>query len=497
MSQLRWSITVAALTLSSAATVTFSTPAAGQAGGAPNAPPPLVITDVTVIDVVAGRGVPGRTVLIQGDRIRAVGARAGRGAVRIPAGASVVDGRGKYLIPGLWDMHVHALPRERRPRATETLFPLFVANGVTGVRDMGDVLDTLIALRARRARDTIVAPRLVAAGPIVDGPHPTFPDQSIAVASASDAPRIVDSLASLGVDFIKVYSRLPRETYLALAAAARRRGIPFAGHVPVEVSVREASDAGQASVEHIADIVIDCSSEEAALRRDYVAAVKDAPSGATELTRARRAARTRALATVDWPKCRALFAHLARNGTWVVPTLVVGANASDTTRPNDPRLRYFEAPTVAGWRAERNAGAPRSGADASSAVRPAALAEAAPYVRELARAGVRLLAGTDLPNAFTFSGFDLHAELALLVEAGLTPAAALRSATSEAARFLRARDSLGTVAPGKLADLVLLDANPLVDIRNTAKIRAVLLAGRYLDRAALDAVLAGVEARVR
>jgi hypothetical protein len=486
--------TLASIVLS-AATLAPLTTLVSQSSGTPNAAP-IAITDVTVIDVVAGRRVANRTVVIQGARINVVGPRTGRGAVRIPDGATLVDGRGKFLIPGLWDMHVHALPRASRPRATETFFPLFVANGVTGIRDMGDLLDTLVALRARGTRESPATPRLVAAGPIVDGPQPTFPDQSIAVASPNDAPRIVDSLAAASVDFIKVYSRLPRETYQALATAARRRGIPFAGHVPVEVSVRDASDAGQASVEHMADIVIDCSRDEDAIRRDFVSAIKSAPPGAAELTRARRAARTRAVATVDWPKCRALFEHLARNGTWVTPTLVVGANAADTTRPNDPRLRYFERATVAGWRAERNAGAARPAAD-SSTIRPAQLAEAAPYVREMARAGVRLLAGTDLPNAFTLSGFDLHAELALLVEAGLTPAAALRAATVDAARFLRATDSLGTVASGRLADLVLLDADPLANIHNTATIRAVFLNGRYLDRAALDALLAGVERLVR
>lgn len=453
----------------------------------------IAIVGVAVVDVATGERVPDQTVVVSGSRITAVGPRQGRGAVRVASGARVVDGTGGYLIPGLWDMHVHALPGERRPRALETFFPLFVANGVTGVRDMGDALDTLRAVRARRA---LTSPRLVAAGPLVDGPKPTVPDLSIAVATPADAEKIVDSLASGGVDFIKVYSRLPRDTYSAIAAAARRRGLPFAGHVPVEVSVSDASSAGQASIEHLAEIILDCSSDEVDLRRQVVEAVQPAPPGSAELTRARRSARARALRMVDWPKCRSLFSRLARNKTWVVPTLAVGANVADTTRAHDARLRYFDATTLAAWRADAPVPAARAPND-SSAPRPAPLADVAPYVRELVRAGVGLLAGTDLPNFYTFPGFDLHAELALLVQAGLTPLQALQAATLNPARFLHATDSLGAVAPGKLADLVLLDANPLADIRNTAAIRAVFTNGRYLDRPALDSLLVGIERAAR
>jgi imidazolonepropionase-like amidohydrolase len=454
-------------------------------------PARIAIVGVTVVDVSTGRLLRDHTVVVSEGRIAAVGPRQGRGAVRVRAGARVVDGKGKYLIPGLWDMHVHALPSDRRPKTVDTFFPLFVANGVTGVRDMGGNLDTLLAIRTRRA---LMAPRLVAAGPLVDGPRPTFPELSVSVATPAAASGSVDSLVTAGVDFIKVYSRLPRETYAAIVAAARRRGLPVAGHVPIELSVSEASNAGQASVEHLAEIILDCSSEAGDIRRQFVAAMQGAPAGSTDLTRARRAARARALRTVDWPTCRSLFAELARNGTWVVPTLAVGANVADTSRAHDARLRYFDASTVAAWRSDAPA-TPASGRapNDSSAPRPAPLADVAPYARELVRAGVGLLAGTDLPNFYTFPGFDLHAELALLVEAGLTPLQALQAATLNPARFLAATDSLGSVAPGKLADLVLLDADPLGDIRNTTAIRAVFANGRFLDRAALDSLLVGAE----
>ena len=469
--------------------------AASQVDETRSSAAPIAIVGVTVVDVATGRSLSDYTVVVSGSRIAAVGPREGRGAVRAASGTRVVDGKGKYLIPGLWDMHVHALPNERRPKAVETFFPLFVANGVTGVRDMGDNLDTL---RTVRARSTGFGPRLVAAGPLVDGPRPTIPDQSIAVATPEDAPRIVDSLASAGVDFIKVYSRLPRDTYAAIATAARRRGLPFAGHVPIEVPVRDASNAGQASIEHLAEIILDCSSEELDIRRQLVVAVQPGPPGSADLTRARRAARARALKTVDWPKCRSLFAQLARNKTWVVPTLSVGANVADTARAHDARLRYFEAKTLAAWRGDGPAApSPTRVPNDSSAPRPAQLADAAPYVRELVRAGVGLLAGTDLPNFYTFPGFDIHEELELLVQAGLTPIEALATATVNPVRFLNATDSLGSVAVGKLADLVLLDADPLSDIRNTKAIRAVLANGRLLDRSALDSVLARVERAAR
>lgn len=210
------------------------------------APTLLAIIHVTVIDATGAEAAPDQTVIIKGDRISSMGKT---GEVAIPNDASTVDASGKFLIPGLWDMHVHTL-QEGRP---ELFFPLFIASGVTGVRDMGSPPHELRGIRRLREQieeGKLLGPRIVAAGPLVDGPSPMFPELSIAVASETEARQVVNDLTSGGADFIKVYSLLTRDSYFAVADEARRRDIPFAGHGPESVSAAEASDAGQGSIEH-------------------------------------------------------------------------------------------------------------------------------------------------------------------------------------------------------------------------------------------------------
>lgn len=471
--------------------VLLAAPNAGAQEASPPIPArgaaPVAITGVTVIDVVGGRRRRDRTVVIRGTRIVVEGASA---RVRVPTGALHVDGRGKFLIPGLWDMHVHALPKDTRPRALETSFPLFVANGVTGVREMGSWLDTLRAVRAGSRLTAHIAPRMIAAGAPIDGPERSV-DFMLAAASSADGRRLVDSVADAGADFVKVYNFLRKDVYAAVADEAARRHLPLAGHVPMELSALEAAAAGQRSLEHLIDLPASCASNESALRAGRSAAL--AGGGirtAQDFTRMRRAEEDSAAAHFDASRCRAVLRRLARSDTWLCPTLAVKAAAGDPARVSDPRLRFIEP------EARANAGLVRplrAGDTAEVAARRRALIPALRLVREASLAGVPLLAGTDLPNAYLLPGFSLHEELQLLVRAGLTPAAALRAATWEPARFLGATDSLGTVSPGKLADLVLLDADPLTDIAHTTHIRAVVLNGRYLDRPALDALLASAE----
>jgi hypothetical protein len=453
------------------------------AGSAPTAERPVAIVGVTVVDVETGRRLPDRTVVIRGGRIESVAA--GR---RPPRDARRVEGRGRFLIPGLWDMHVHTMPQATRPRALTTFLPLFVANGVLGVRDMGSEPGVVPAARERIAREGLVAPRLVTAGPILDGARPQWPRLSIAVSAPDDAERAVDEALATGAEFLKVYAGLSREAYLALSAVAARRGVRFAGHVPGSVTVAETAEAGQHSIEHLGEIQMACSAEAETIRRQ-LAAADSAPDGtAASRAAARRAARSRAAATLDPARCSSLLATLARKGTWVVPTLTVSHNAMDPARPDDPRLRYFEPETLAAWRADSRRPAP-----SATPLQGLREAGALDLVRRLASAGVPLLAGTDLTNFYTLPGFDLHLELALLVEAGLTPLQALQAATIGPARFLGRTDEFGTVAAGQRADLVVLEADPLRDIHNTARIAAVILDGRVFDRQGLDQLLAGVE----
>ena len=433
---------------------------------------PLVLQHVAIIDVIAGRAQPDMTVEIRGRTIAAVSAD--RGA-RVPPGASVVDGRGKYLIPGLWDMHVHL---SWPPGAAQISLPVMVANGVLGARDMHGTLAAVVGLKRAVADGSQIGPRLFVAGPAVDGPNSFLPAARV-VRTAEEARAAVRELKAGGVDFIKVYSSLPRDLYFAVAGEATRAAIPFVGHVPYAVTAAEASDAGQRSMEHLTEVDVGTSSDETRIKAEEVEAMDQKHGSIPDADRLRR--------TYDSAKAVSLFERFKRNGTWQVPTLVVlyqsGRSVGHPT--NDSLDVYIPKPLREYWQS-----VPADLAAAMAALYPIH----ADLVGSINRAGVPLLAGSDCPNPYVYPGFSLHDELGLLVHAGLTPAEALRTATVNPARFLGLTDSLGTVAAGKVADLVLLDGNPLDDIANTRRIRAVIRGGRLLDRSALDELLTHAKA---
>jgi imidazolonepropionase-like amidohydrolase len=410
----------------------------------------VVIEDVTLVDVREGRTREHLDVGLAGPRIAYV-RRAGGAAV--PAGARRVSGRGLFLIPGLWDMHSHSL---WSADAVRTFLPAYVANGVTGIRDMGGTLEMMHA-----ARDSIrggsAYPRIYAAGAIVDGPEPVDPSISLAVGDSAGGRLAVDSLARAGADFVKVYSLLPRGAYFAVMDEARRLGIPVAGHVPVEVTPDEAARAGQRSIEHLRDEL-----------EPFCTPREPAP-------------------------CAPLFEVFRRNGTWQVPTLVVlrmKALFGDTAYVTDPRLAYVPASLRASWLRER-LGKIARGPDYAAGKR-VRFADEMWLTGRLARERVPLMAGTDAGVAFSYPGFSLHDELALLVDAGLSNVEALRAATLAPAELMGAAGTLGTVEAGRAADLVLLRANPLRDIRATRQVETVVLRGRVIPRAGLDSLLAAV-----
>lgn len=429
----------------------------------------IAIEHVTVID---GTGAPARadqTVVVAGERIVAVGPAA---STPVPRGARRIDGRGRWLIPGLWDMHVHAFAVD----FAAWTGPLLLAHGVTGARDMGFFVDSARHWRGEVAAGRVQGPRLVVGGRL-DGPANRAPWVARA-ATADEARRAVDSLHAAGADFIKVYSALPRDAWQGAAEEARRRGIPLAGHVPYAVGVAEAARAGQRSIEHQDDLLRACSAEDEGMRRELLAMPADAPP-ARQLALVRdHAARIRG--GYDAARCGALTAALAEAGTWMTPTLVVYQPylaRGDTAVMHPSASRYVPAALAAEWRARLERAGPGDTATVGAYVSLA-------RTGELHRAGVPLLAGTDAPLAYLLPGLSLHDELALLVRAGLTPLQAIRAATGEAAAYLGA-DSLGVVAPGKLADLVLLEADPLADIRHTRRIHTVVARGRVVDRDAL------------
>ena len=447
------------------------------------APAPLVFTHVTVIDATGAQEKADMSVVIIGDRIVEIGPTK---KLRAPKNAQVIDASGKFLIPGLWDMHVHAFDKG--------LFsPLFIANGITGIRDMFSPLPAINQWRKEIKEGTLIGPHIVAAGPIVDGPKPIWPG-SIAVSNPDEGIKAVNTVKQGGSDFVKVYSLLPRDAYFAIAAEAKRQGMVFAGHVPGSVTPAEASDAGQKSIEHLTGILQACSSKEDQIRKETEAASK---SGERLPVSAAIKYQLAAVDSFDGKKAGELYARFVKNGTWMAPTLTVLraiAYVGDSDFRSDPRLSYVPGYLKSGmWGADPFGLKSRTADDNAGAKR--VFQKSLEIVGAMRRAGVQIIAGTDTPNPFVFPGFSLHDELGLLVKAGLTPMDALQAATRNAAVYLGMLDTVGTVEKGKLADLVLLDADPLVDIANTKKINAVVVGGKLVNRAALDEMLSKVEER--
>lgn len=441
-----------------------------------SAEPVLVLMHVNVVDVTGKPTQPDMAVVIQAQRItEIVRAR----TFLVPKGARVVDGGNKYLIPGLWDMHVHTVFGDWLPRNEKVILPLFVANGVTGVRDMGGDLEILKVWRSRISEGKLLGPRMVISGPMLDGPVPRFPS-SAPIKDATGGRKTVDDLKNNGADFIKIQSLIPRDGYFAAAEEARRIGITFVGHVPDAVRAAEASNAGQKSIEHLTGVFEACSPNEDRF-------VNGSPKGPGKF-----------VASYDEARATTLIALFAKNQTWQVPTLVWehGQWLIDQSDFNhDPLAKYAPA----AW---KDRTWPMFTKDILNEMDtdPAPVRERftqmeLEIVNKMQRAGVPFLAGTDTAaGVHVFPGFSLHEELGFFVKAGFTPLQSLQTATLNPAKFLGREADLGTVEKGKIADLVLLDANPLDDIHNTQKIFAVVLAGKFFSRADLDATLRSVEA---
>jgi len=435
-----------------------------QTSGAAHA---LVIAHVTVIDVVTGQTLPDMNVVVEGQRIAQVGPAR---QVKIPKGAQVVDGAGKFLVPGLWDMHVHTFFGEQAPAGRDVTLPLFVANGITGVRDMGSSLDEVLQARADIAAGRLLGPRMIVAGPMLDGPKTQFP-ASIAITRPEDGRRAVDMLVARGVDFIKIQSYVPREAYFAIVDECKKKNIVFVGHVPDAIRGSEASNAGQKSFEHLIGIFEGSSTAEDELLKG--------PKGPGKF-----------LDTYDAQKEAALIALLAKNQTWQCPTLFWErgqwlVDVIDVSR--DPEADYV--PIL--WRGQLWPKFTKSIIKELDTdplpVREKFVEHELDIVRKLQAAGVPLLAGTDTPAGVdVIPGVSLHQELQRFVDAGLTPLQALQTATINPARFLNETADFGTVEKGKTADLLLLDANPLESIANTRKIAGVVLAGKYLSPKKLE-----------
>jgi imidazolonepropionase-like amidohydrolase len=400
----------------------------------------VAIADVTVVDVVTGRLRNGVTVITQGERIVRIGP-----AVEIPRGATRVNGHGRFLIPGLWDMHSH-----HQGTGADCL-DLFVAKGVVGTRDMGGDIDFILPLRDRVRSGAVLGPEIVVAGPILDNGPPTFPYRR-RVTNAQQAREAVADLKRAGVDFIKVHDHTPRDAFFAIAAEAPRLGLPFAGHVPQGVKIEEAADAGIRSIEHLSnyDVFGECL-----VNDRYTLA-----------------------------GCRRLFEKLAAKGVWQTPTMAFFETIPDvfSGRPLDHDEYASDSLLKLTRDNVQNSKVPASTLEKMRLAGQMSLQ----VIPDMYSLGNRFLAGCD----GLVPGFCLHDELEWFTKAGFSPLRALQTATLNPARFLGREATQGTIDVGKRADLILLDANPLLDIRNVARIEDVLVRGKLVTRQAIDKIIA-------
>ena len=439
----------------------------------------VVLTNANIIDVRSGGIANGMTVVIKGEKITAVAKLA---LIPQSRGITVVNANGKFLIPGLWDMHVHSAFADA-PWDENVIYPLYIGNGVTGIRDMGGDAKLLKQRRDAIRGGHLLGPQMYLAGPFLAVGKPDA--QTIPVSTPADAKRAVDDVKNGGFDFVKILSNVPRESYFAIAEESARQKIPFAGHVPYAISAEEAAKAKQRSIEHLSGILLACSSREEEIRKAELEAL------AAHNYPALYKLGSEALASYNSEKARALFLEFTEHSTWQVPTLVWTMANSHLDSPellNDPRLKYVPHSIRKEW-------VPAKRSAEETALAKAEAERDIQLAQEMHRQGVQFMAGSDGPDPFVFPGFSLHDELELLVRSGFTPLQALQSATLNPALFEQKLDHYGSIEKDHVADLVLLDANPLTDIRNTRKISAVVLGGHYFSQADLDKMLLDAEDR--
>ncbi len=449
----------------------------------------IVFKDVSVIDANNGLRA-GKSVIVSGNRIVEVGQVE---EITIPSDAIVVDCRGKYLIPGLWDAHVHLTNRDiHKP----TIFPLFIVNGITYLRDTSATLDLILPLREKAeetSRSYGLAPQIFITGPHIDGLQTSWAS-SVSAVSAEHARTIVDSLLNAGVDEFKIYELLPPEIYFEVLSMAKSKNYKVSAHVPLGMDVIEASNAGLGSIEHLNNLELSFSSDFDSLLQERRQMITDGSDKTGRELRGdiHRAQRQHALNSQDEERRKIVLETLADNNTMQVPTLAITASAEHRLFAREEwrkTFRFLPENTRTEWNERADKWVNQSPSD----VEIAHANWAYDVIPDLVETGIGIMAGTDTPLSLLTPAFSLHEELALLVQAGLTPIQALEAATLRPAQYFGLENQQGSIAKGMRADLVILDANPLEDITNTQRIWTVMRDGHLHTRDELDKIIAQLE----
>lgn len=439
--------------------------------------PTVVIKGGTLIDVRTGSEVTDSVIVVEGTRIKQAGRES---EIVVPPGAQVVDARGKWIIPGLMDMHAHISGLKNLP------LELYLVNGVTTIRDPGGNLTPLRLTRQEVDSGKRLGPRLFFAGYVLDGNPPLWPDISVIVDTPEQAMSATDFLIDQGVDLIKVYNSTTEAALVAILRAAHERGLPVAGHVPRSMTMTRAVELGMDCLEHIRITGRELLPVEEADRIDFLPYVE-------------REALLWQRFDLDSDRMKELISFLAKSKVSLDPTLTVDEVNSlglYEEYARDPNNRFLARELIFN-EADLAPDVFRIPPELKDAA-AAGFRKRLQFIGMCARAGVQIIAGTDGVGAGKLlPGFGLQHELELLAQAGLTPLQVIQAATINAARALKKDDQLGSIEAGKLADMVILSASPLLDSRNTAKIDGVMIGGRLLDRKALDELLAAAEAAAK
>ncbi|HEY2752328.1 amidohydrolase family protein [Phenylobacterium sp.] len=461
--------------------------AIGLASSAQAAQPvDLLIRHANVIDVRNGAMANDQLVAVRGGEI--VGVAPDRNSAGYAA-SQTIDATGKFVIPGLWDMHVHFGGGEDLIQENRDLLPLYVANGITSVRDCaGDLADQVLAWRGQVARGELMGPTIYTSGPKLEGYKPIWKG-TLEVGTKAEVDAALDKLQREKVDFVKITDNTIRpDIFLYAVREATRRGLKTSAHIPSAITVEQAVDAGLTSVEHMGYALKAGSSEEAQIASAFAAGRLTAEE-----------ATARAVATFDPATAKAAFRKMAAHGTFITPTLN-GSKATTYLDQDDHKHDAYLAYIGPGlkktyeWRIER-AAKDDAKAIAARHERYAKSADLLPLLRD---SGVTIIAGTDAGflNSFNYPGIGLHDEMAIFVAHGLTPLQTLQAATLSGPKFFGSSDRYGAIEAGRVADILILDHNPLQDIAATRAIRGVVLRGRYFDRAALDQMMSSARSKV-